>query len=122
MQVSWSARVEDLIKKGSAALKAVEARIQGILEMLAERVLTDLKKDIRQKYEQLITDMVHQRDVTRRLITDNISSVNEFAWLYHMRFYFNTKVKQTLEKLQIKVANGQFFYGFEYLGVGEKLV
>ena len=59
--------------------------------MLAERVLTDLAKDIRQKYEQLITDMVHQRDVTRRLITDDIKTVGDFAWLYHMRFYFNTK-------------------------------
>lgn len=27
-----------------------------------------------------------------------------------------------MEQLQIKVANGQFFYGFEYLGVAEKLV
>jgi dynein heavy chain 1 len=99
MQVSWSARVEETIKKGAAALKYVETRTQGILEMLADRVLTDLTKDIRQKYEQLITDMVHQRDVTRRLISEDIKSVAEFNWLYHMRFYFNTKVKQTLEKL-----------------------
>jgi hypothetical protein len=51
MQVSWSARVEECIKKGAQALKFVEARIQGILELLAARVLTDLTKDIRQKYE-----------------------------------------------------------------------
>jgi dynein heavy chain 1 len=38
--------------------------------MLAERVLTDLAKDIRQKYEQLITDLVHQQDVTGQLIVD----------------------------------------------------
>ena len=77
----------------------VEKRTITILELLAERVLTDLTKDIRQKYEQLITDLVHQRDVTRRLLSDKIGSTNDFAWLYHMRFYFNTKQKNTLEKL-----------------------
>ena len=39
-----------------------------------------------------------------------------------MRFYFNSKEQNTLEQLQIEMANGKFYYGFEYLGVGEKLV
>ena len=65
--------------------------------MLAERVLTDLAKDIRQKYEQLITDMVHQREVTAQLITEGIQSMEEFAWLYHMRFYFNHRQANALE-------------------------
>ena len=91
MQVSWSAKVEDCLKKGSNTLIHVEKRTITILELLAERVLTDLTKDIRQKYEQLITDLVHQRDVTRRLLNDKIGNTSDFAWLYHMRFYFNTK-------------------------------
>jgi dynein heavy chain 1 len=39
-----------------------------------------------------------------------------------MRFYWNQHEKASLEKLNIKMANGNFFYGFEYLGVSEKLV
>ena len=39
-----------------------------------------------------------------------------------MRFYWKPKEKNALEKLNIQMANGHFFYGFEYLGVGEKLV
>ena len=39
-----------------------------------------------------------------------------------MRFYWNAQEKKPLEKLAIKMANGHFFYGFEYLGVSEKLV
>jgi dynein heavy chain 1 len=39
-----------------------------------------------------------------------------------MRFYFNTRNKEVLEKLNIRMANGEFFYGFEYMGVAEKLV
>jgi dynein heavy chain 1 len=124
MQVFWSNKVEECLKTaaGAKSLVHVEKRTITILEMLADRVLTDLAKDIRQKYEQLITDLVHQRVVTRQLINEEIQSINEFAWLYHMRFYFNHKQKNALEQLQIKVANGDFFYGFEYLGVGEKLV
>lgn len=70
MQVSWSSKVEECLKKGSQSLVHAEKRIFSILELLADRVLTDLAKEIRQKYEQLITDLVHQRDVTRRLMTD----------------------------------------------------
>lgn len=39
-----------------------------------------------------------------------------------MRFYFNNREKDPVQKLETKVANGLFYYGFEYLGVGEKLV
>lgn len=49
MQVSWSQRVEECLKKGAASktLLLVEKRIITCLEMMAERVLTDLAKDIR---------------------------------------------------------------------------
>ena len=93
MQVSWSNRVEESLKKagGAKSLTLVEKRTMSILELLADRVLMDLPKDIRQKYEQLITDLVHQREVTRQLINEQIQSIHEFTWLYHMRFYFNPK-------------------------------
>lgn len=52
MQVSWSGRVEEsLEQKKGASLPLIEDSIRLTLEMLAERVLTDLKKDVRQKYE-----------------------------------------------------------------------
>jgi dynein heavy chain 1 len=124
MQVQWSQKIEEYLKNegGYMALQVVDKRTLQILELLADRVLTDLNKDIRQKYEQLITDLVHQREVTQSLIQQQIQSINDFAWLYHMRFYFNPKQKNPLEQLHIKLASGNFFYGFEYLGVGEKLV
>lgn len=90
--------------------------------MLAEQVLTDLKPEIRKKYEQLITDLVHQRETTQQLMAQKVTAPDQFNWLFHMRFYFNTKKQDVLEKLGIKVANGDFYYGFEYMGVAEKLV
>jgi dynein heavy chain 1 len=97
MQVSWSNRVEEsLEKKKGVNLGIIEEGIKLTLEMLAERVLTDLKKDIRQKYEQLITDLVHQREVTRQLMNEKVTSVSEFVWLYHMRFYWRPREKDAL--------------------------
>lgn len=123
MQVSWSNRIEDnLNTKQGQQLKLVEESVRLTLEMLADRVLMDLQGDIRKKYEQLITDLVHQREVTSQLIREKVTTASQFNWLYHMRFYFNSRHKEVLEKLNIKMANGQFFYGFEYMGVAEKLV
>lgn len=39
-----------------------------------------------------------------------------------MRFYFEPSVPNPLEQLTIRVADAQFFYGFEYLGLTDKLV
>jgi len=39
-----------------------------------------------------------------------------------MRFYFDPKQTNQLNQLTIQMANSKFFYGFEYLGVQDKLV
>jgi len=55
-------------------------------------------------------------------LQNNVSSNKTFAWLYFMRMIYFPKEQDTLKKLSIQMANAQFHYGFEYLGVGEKLV
>jgi dynein heavy chain 1 len=81
-----------------------------------------MTKEIRQKYEQLITECVHQRNVIRDIAEKKCDSATSFTWLYYMRFYYESTNEKVVEKLGVKMANGQFFYGFEYLGVAEKLV
>lgn len=65
---------------------------------------------------------MHQRDVTRLLIKQKVTSPKDFAWQYHMRFTWFMKEPDVLKKLLIQMSNAQFHYGFEYLGIGEKLV
>ena len=69
-----------------------------------------------------ITELVHQRDMTRELIKNNVKSVKSFDWLMQMRFYFDPKNPDVLQQLSIQMANAKFNYGFEYLGVQDKLV
>lgn len=69
-----------------------------------------------------ITELVHQRDVTRSLIKSKIDNAKSFEWLSQMRFYFDPKQTDVLQQLSIQMANAKFNYGFEYLGVQDKLV
>jgi len=56
------------------------------------------------------------------MIDDGVSDVNDFRWLYHLRFDFNPHAENLVEKLHISLSNASFYYGFEYLGIGERLV
>lgn len=69
-----------------------------------------------------ITELVHQRDITRMLIRNKVQSPKSFDWLMQMRMYFDPKNPDVLQQLSIQMANAKFNYGFEYLGVQDKLV
>lgn len=69
-----------------------------------------------------ITEFVHKRDVTRLLIRKKVAGPKNFEWLSRMRFYFDPRQSDVLQQLSIHMANAKFNYGFEYLGVQEKLV
>ena len=76
---------------GGEELNQVEAYVMNFLSVLASSVVADLKKDLRQKFEQAITDFVHQRDVIRSLIKNKVTSNKEFSWLYFMRMVYFPK-------------------------------
>lgn len=65
---------------------------------------------------------MHKRDVTRLLIKKEVANPKNFEWLSRMRFYFDPRQSDVLQQLSIHMANAKFNYGFEYLGVQEKLV
>lgn len=123
-QVLWTQRVEQVLNNtaGSASLETILSGLETKLNTLADNVLLDLPPIKRAKFEYLITECVHQRDVTRKLVQNKVTTVNDFDWLYQMRFYWDNNADTLLKKLVIRMANASFFYGFEYLGVAERLV
>uniref|UniRef100_A0A915D7E3 AAA+ ATPase domain-containing protein n=1 Tax=Ditylenchus dipsaci TaxID=166011 RepID=A0A915D7E3_9BILA len=46
----------------------------------------------------------------------------DFNWLKVMRYYLNPAESDPLKSCVVRTANAQFHYGFEYLGIQEKLV
>ena len=126
-QVLWSEATERALGHADAAavtagLQTVLARLQSTLTVLADTVLKDLPPIQRRKCEHLITELVHQRDVVRALLRANVTSARSFEWLYQMRFYYNAKGDDPLTRLSIRMANAAFDYGYEYLGLTDKLV
>ncbi|KAJ3385444.1 hypothetical protein HDU84_002244 [Entophlyctis sp. JEL0112] len=120
-QIIWTASVEESMWDSGNLDRALDL-VERSLSILADMVLTDLPPIRRRKCEHLITELVHQRDVVRGLIKDGVKNKKDFNWLYHMRFYLSTNAENPLESLQIKMADANFFYGFEYLGIPDRLV
>jgi dynein heavy chain 1, cytosolic len=121
IQVAWTAEVTTSFDQGESPQGALNIILRG-LELLADVVLTDLDAITRRKCEHLITELVHQRDVSRTLFINKVTNAKDFQWLYQMRFYLDRTVKNPLEQLTIRIANADFPYGWEYLGVPDRLV
>jgi dynein heavy chain 1 len=121
IQAAWTQLVQDRLSRGHT-LQAVLDLVQTVLEALADAVVGDLNSITRRKCEHLITELVHQRDVTRSLIQSGVTSANDFEWLRHMRFYFDADVEDRLKCLRVEMADAVFDYGFEYLGIPDRLV
>jgi dynein heavy chain 1 len=116
-QIYWTFLVEE------GQLGPVVDKLVSILDFMAEEVLTDLQKLTRSKYEQLITEFVHKRDVTRALGRISGFTPQLFDWVSQMRFYQDMLSKGDPEhRVKVRMGNSEFFYGFEYLGICEKLV
>lgn len=103
-------------------LNDVVALIEKRLQTLSQSVLQKLDADLRRKCEQLLTEMVHQRDVVRALVQQQVATNTDFGWLYHLRYYVSPEKEGGTKKLLIKMSNASFQYGYEYLGVAERLV
>ena len=120
-QVVWTTSVEDaLASEGEGLQELYEFEVK-LLDALASTVLKDLDFLTRKKCEHLITECVHQRDVLGRLIKVSATSPNHYLWLIQMRYIYQENT-ESISRLRIKMANADLTYGFEYLGVPERLV
>lgn len=129
LQVLWTLNIEkEMTKPGgtklieSSIFEKSEKICNNLLEFLAVNVVKSKEYKTRQKMVQMITELVHQRDVVRILMKNKVTSVNDFCWLQYMRFYWEPQKKKDDINLIIKMADATFEYGYEYLGMCEKLV
>ncbi|KDN53572.1 putative cytoplasmic dynein heavy chain 1 [Tilletiaria anomala UBC 951] len=121
VQIIWTTLVEQTLKAGRALEEPLNIVLRG-LDMLADTVLTDVPMLKRRKCEHLITELVHQRDVIRLLMAQQVQDEKDFAWLYQMRFYIDSSITDPLDRLTVQMAQSVFPYGYEYLGVPDRLV
>ena len=119
-QVAWTDLVESAMS--SELLDRVLHLVSTTLDALADTVLRDITAIQRSKCEHLVTELVHQRDAIRSLVLSGPKDAKTFDWLRHMRFYLNPTHTEPLLRLEVRMADAVFPYGYEYLGVPERLV
>ena len=120
-QVAWSTAVENSLAAGGKDLKTLFEREVQVLRVLADTVLGDLEILQRRKAEQIITECVHQRDMIEKLLNANADTAGHWLWQLQMRYVY-TAQGEHLDRLHVKMANAKLNYGFEYLGVPDRLV
>ncbi|KAL2821627.1 dynein heavy chain, cytoplasmic [Aspergillus granulosus] len=120
-QVVWTNEVQKSLENGGTNLPALYDAEVRVLELLAATVLGDLDAIARKKCEHLITEFVHQRDVISKLIASNATTPAHYLWLLQMRYVYQAE-GDFLQRLYVHMANAKLNYGFEYLGVPERLV
>lgn len=120
-QACWTRWVDTALNEGGSTLPKWFERQVEILRLLAASVLGDLDALYRKKCEHLITEFVHQRDVIEKLIKAGADSNSSYLWLLQMRYEYEPE-GELVNRVQIKMANATLAYGFEYLGVPERLV
>ncbi|KAF2861004.1 hypothetical protein K470DRAFT_257348 [Piedraia hortae CBS 480.64] len=120
-QIFWTSQANTALANGGTLLHILHELIVGRLKFLASTVLRELEPLYRKKCEHLITEFVHQRDKVEELVKAGADSPEHYQWLLQMRYEFDPNASP-LDRVQVKVANAVLTYGFEYLGVPERLV
>jgi dynein heavy chain len=66
----------------------------------------------------LITLDVHARDIIDNLVSENVSSTQDFNWLQQLRYYWD----ESVDNINVKQVNASMRYGYEYMGATSRLV
>ena len=120
-QVAWTMAVDNSLASGGQTLQTLFDREVQVLRVLANTVLGDLEVLQRKKCEQMITECVHQRDTIEKLINVKADTSSHYLWQLQMRYVYQPQ-GEPLDRLYVQMANAKLNYGFEYLGVPDRLV
>ncbi len=92
------------------------------LTNLIKMVQGDLNKSLRQKIMCLITLDTHSRDILEKFDVENVKKADAFQWQSQLKFYWSTNPETKQKDSFIKIADASFWYSYEYLGNGPRLV
>ncbi|KAH0477442.1 MAG: hypothetical protein KVP17_003594 [Porospora cf. gigantea B] len=120
-QVRWTSQVDACLSAGKPLLSVVN-QCESLLALVAQHVLSPVEPIFRTKLVQIMTEVVHERDVVRSLVDRGVTSPDSFHWLKTLRFYFDPRGRDVMDRVTVRMANAKLTYGFEYLGLAEKLV
>ena len=127
IQMKWTLDCEDALYRAKTEKTAMNSVVKKNQQRLTELVRLNLKSDAelstfgpwtRTKIETMILVDVHQRDCFDDLSKLKIKEPEHFEWQKQARFYF----QHEKDVAQVVIADVEFNYCNEYLGVKERLV
>ncbi|OXB71015.1 UNVERIFIED_CONTAM: hypothetical protein H355_008666 [Colinus virginianus] len=96
---------------------ALDAHI-GELTDTIKLVQGELTPAMRQKVMCMITIDTHGRDIIDRLVQEKAEGAHAFQWQSQLKYYW----REDKDDVQVQITDASFYYGYEYLGNGPRLV
>ncbi|CCG82670.1 Dynein heavy chain [Taphrina deformans PYCC 5710] len=122
-QCVWTSLSEEALDDATHGKLGVLANhLDRVLQHITVLLLKQLGSLIRVGLEALIGELTHQRAVIKKLIDSNARSRHDFTWKYYMRFYHDKSPLNPLHNVTVKTADADIVYGYEYIGVGDRLI
>ncbi|KAK9527005.1 hypothetical protein VZT92_015671 [Zoarces viviparus] len=112
--IFWTSEVSEAIQNNSlpAYVEKCNAQISDIVELVRGK----LPGEARMTLGALTVIDVHARDVVAKLAEDRISSLNDFAWISQLRYFWEEG------EVMLRMITTYLKYGYEYLGNSLRLV
>ncbi|KAK3263961.1 hypothetical protein CYMTET_27268, partial [Cymbomonas tetramitiformis] len=121
LQLQWCQEMEGAMhasRTDKNSVKKADMRVAATLRELVVLSTRELPPMSRTTLETLITQQVHQKDVSQELLLSKVHSVNEFEWTKQTRVYWNSE----LDGCMLSITDVELEYAYEYIGVQERLV
>eukprot|EP00742_Colponemidia_sp_Colp-10_P004283 GILJ01004568.1.p1 GENE.GILJ01004568.1~~GILJ01004568.1.p1 ORF type:complete len:2868 (+),score=508.60 GILJ01004568.1:1-8604(+) len=122
-QIMWSRGCEEALrdKENKRAMRQwLHLNVEQLNE-LCQLVTTDLTPLERRVIVALVTTDVHNRDIVQSLLSNQVTTVEDFIWQQQLRYYWSPDLFGE-EDCSIRQVNARFTYGYEYMGATTRLV
>ncbi|KAI3358460.1 hypothetical protein L3Q82_014895 [Scortum barcoo] len=112
--IFWTTEVSEAIQTNSLPAYVEKCNVQ--IGDIVELVRGKLPGGARMTLGALTVIDVHARDVVAKLAEDRISSLNDFAWISQLRYFWEDG------EVMLRMITTCLKYGYEYLGNSPRLV
>ena len=113
------------VEKGITSLASNRNAMKSVLDdqlksltSLIKAVMEQLNDETMAKVMVLIKSETHSRDVIEKLMSEDVTRIDDFVWQSQLKAYWDDKK----DDCHFNVCDAELWYGYEYLGNGDRLV
>ncbi|AAS51484.1 ACR258Wp [Eremothecium gossypii ATCC 10895] len=119
LQCTWTNKIETSMTKDNFG--SICSSIDEEMASLAAVIDSYPTVTEKRKVESLIVELVHLKTITETLKNVELEQI-DFHWKQTQRFYWDDNSNDPLNSITIEQSCVSFCYGFEYIGVPERLI